>query len=278
MRVHLRILLTLFTSFSLACYKGESEENKYLETSSDLQGANSADDETGVIDVAEASQTTVTTPGGGIVVGPEGVEAWVDDHSNIRPVPRPTEHKQPMDTKELAENISVVACVAKSSFLPMEPIAVGFEVRNSTEVPLELGGFGLPDRTFWVEVFDKEMRTISHTRYYSDYFERSKNAGQMNSPPALKPGTSHQSTLIANWPYDMTLPGQYLIVINVPLVLNIGKNKGKFLYMKSDPIEVEVDWGDPILLLNPEDQPQEPIPSPFNRQPRPVTNPTGPML
>ena len=200
--------------------------------------------------------TTVSTPGGSTRAGADGARVEVEPPAGSAPVAA----REVIDKRQLIGMVFVAARVAKPSFRPLEPIAVGFEIRNSSRYSLETYGFGIPGPPFAVTVFDETMREVPKTRYYHADFERSKSAPLMNMPSPVRPGGSATSVLIANWPYDMTAPGRYSIVINLPYQVWPAREEAtELFYVKSDPVRVEVR-GDPMELLTQKELPIEPTP------------------
>ena len=193
---------------------------------------------------------TVTGPGGYTDVDGTEIIWWEDPPEAAGPA-RPV---VPIDD-ELLKQVTVTTRLTRHSFLPLEPIVVGFEVHNPTPYSLGLEGPEGSDTAFAVEVRDEAMREVPKSAYYRAAFERSKEPMQMNGPAPVFPRTSATRLILANWPYDMTAPGVYSVAVRLTISATpTGGGDPHTLEIVCDPIVVKVS-GDPVLGLTRDELP-----------------------
>lgn len=162
--------------------------------------------------------------------------------------------------KKIATKVTATASVRKRVYRPLEPIEVEYEVRNANDVFFDLAypNADLPP----VRVVDASGLPVPETVQHRRLIELAGYAGYSNRGALFK-DKPHRGVVVANWAYDMTMPGTYRVRVDVPYEAGMQDGKMRILHAVSEPIEVTVE-GTPISAL----PPPEPGRGSTSRRPR----------
>jgi len=153
-----------------------------------------------------------------------------------------------------ANEVEVRIKAVKTEFQPLERIHVTVDVTNvSGRLFWLLSGGGNVYARTRVRVFSPKGKLIQMTRFYkteghtSDPFN-SRGAGVT----AFMAGTSHSIHLVPNLIYDMTRPGDYWVLVEIPfLPTTLPPPTGtKITYARARPFKVKIQR-EPLFFTQP---------------------------
>ncbi len=146
------------------------------------------------------------------------VEVWKRPHFDHRGQPVGGDVEVPIPSAEsdrdLARSVSVDVSAEGESFRAMEPIVISLRAENRSEHVLLARGRRSIYRATILQVYDERGELMPRTRFAAIAGE---GADVQSGPIALPPGGRIIGKLVANLVYDMSKPGEYRIVVGVPL-------------------------------------------------------------
>ena len=99
-----------------------------------------------------------------------------------------------------------------------------------------------------VRVFDSKGKLRPMTEFYKhegrERVPLGGGAGAMVSGCSLNPGVSFRTDLVPNLIYDMTQPGDYWILVEIPLASSFphhAGHEGKLFFLRAQPMKVRVN-------------------------------------
>lgn len=163
-----------------------------------------------------------------------------------------------------SNEVEVRTSVEQTDFRQLQRVRVTVEVRNVSGrhfwLPSTGGNVYAANR---VRVFSAKGKLVPMTRFYKNEGHMSDLFNRGNPVSALNPGESRRFVLIPNLVYDMTRPGDYWLLIEVPFLPNLPPVSGmkSILYARAKPIKVKVVrepfWSEPNRR-NPAPRPNRP--------------------
>jgi uncharacterized protein (TIGR03067 family) len=146
------------------------------------------------------------------------LEVWKRPRFDNRGQPVGGDVQVPIPSAEsdqgVARSVSVEVSAEGESFRALEPIVLSLRAENRSEFVLLARGRRSVYRATTLRVYDERGALMPRTRFAAVAGEGVDSQG---GPSALLPGGHITGKLVANLIYDMSKPGEYRIVVGVPL-------------------------------------------------------------
>ena len=161
---------------------------------------------------------------------------------------KPQRIEDAQDARYVTSDVTVSIVTSKDQFQPLEPITLIVTARNTTEGHGWIPPAGyFPEglyRVFHVLVYDRKGNLLPRTRYGDlDVRYRGLEIGSSMGGMGcdFAPGSQIRGELVANLVYDMTSPGLYTVLVEVPTASYTEVDGFKRrIYAQSKPIKVLV--------------------------------------
>lgn len=164
-----------------------------------------------------------------------------------RPEARDTRNDEPgiaqMET-DWSHGVMVKAESDRTEFRQLQRIRVIAEVKNISDTHRWLPPSGINRyRLTRIRVFNGKGEALPKTQFYEHEGAGLGVIGMTSGAAgsAFTSGASFRVDLIANLVYDMTRPGDYWIVVEIPMAHSLrGPRNGEMLYARAKPLKVKV--------------------------------------
>ena len=178
------------------------------------------------------------------------------------PAPRNTQNDEPGIARmeaDSSQGVMVKANLDRTEFRQLQRIRVIAEVENIANTHRWLPPSGINRyRLARIRVFNDKGEALPKTQFYEYEGAGLGVVGQTSGAAgsAFNPGASFRVDLIPNLVYDMTRPGEYWILVEIPMAHSLrGPGKNGMLYARAKPLKVRV-------LPEPETAPGTFVPDP----------------
>jgi hypothetical protein len=152
-----------------------------------------------------------------------------------------------------SNGVEVRASIDRKEFRQLQRIRVVAEIKNVSDrhlwIPPSAGNRYLNTR---VRVFDVKGKLVSMTQFYKNEGRRPEVSGMSNGSAgfSFNPKTSLHIDVIANLIFDMTRPGEYWVLFEMPVGSTFSPKPGMegLFYARAAPIKIKV-LPEPIRIL-----------------------------